>query len=222
MWGIPGFLGLPSDWNFLENVTPVDTHAFQWNSLSNWGAQFNQQIKSPSILIGYSLGGRLALHALLNNPKLWKGAVIISTHPGLTDSNEKIKRLEHDRRWAKRFEQEEWGSLMDSWNSQEVFSHDLPIERKEKDYQRSQLAQTLLNGSLRMQEDLRYPISQLDLPILWMTGSKDDHYSKLAQSLAFKHPLSKWIKVEGAGHRIPWSKPVLFKEHIVDFISLLH
>lgn len=226
IWAISGFLGLPSDWDLLQShrVEAVDWQAFSLGSLPDWGAHFNQwayrQGKGPSVLIGYSLGGRLALHALLNQPDLWKGAVIISAHPGLADAGERAKRLAQDQQWADRFENEEWQSLMDVWNSQDIFSHDpIVFERKEKDYQRPRLMQALLHGSLGSQVDLRQQISELQIPILWITGSKDQRYSSIARGLSFKHPLSQAVQVEGAGHRVPWAQPAAFTTLLQDFLS---
>lgn len=225
IWAVSGFLGLSKDWDFLQfpQMAAVDPHAFPWNSLLDWGVRFNEWVSrqgtAPSLLMGYSLGGRLALHALLNNPKQWKGAVIISAHPGLSDPLEKGKRWQQDRKWAERFEKEEWDSLMNAWNQQEVFSHDPPFERNEGDYDRDQLVRTLLQGSLGTQTDLRHQISQLEIPLLWITGSNDHRFSAVAQSFAFKHPSSRWEKVEGAGHRVPWAKPADFKNLFHSFLA---
>lgn len=228
IWAISGFLGLPSDWDFLQShqVKAVDWQAYPFHSLPDWGAHFNQWVerqgKGPSVLIGYSLGGRLALHVLLNQPDLWKGAVIISAHPGLADEAERTKRLAHDQQWAERFENEEWQPLMDAWNSQDIFSHDpIVFERKEKDYQRPRLVQALLHGSLGCQIDLRKQISELQVPLLWITGSKDQRFSSIARGLSFKHRLSQAIKVEGAGHRVPWAQPAAFKRLLLDFLGKL-
>ena len=226
IYAVPGFLGLPSDWDFLKSlhVVGVNSDAFPWDNLPDWGTKFNQwvsrQEKGPSFLIGYSLGGRLVLHALLNNPDQWKGAVIVSAHLGLSDPNEKRKRLEQDRQWAERFKTEKWRSLMHSWNQQDVFSDALPpFERKEQDYQREQLIQTLLYGSLSSQEDLRQQVSHLEMPILWITGGKDHRFSSLAQTISFKHSKSQWIKVEGAGHRVPWDQPETFIALLQNFLD---
>lgn len=227
-WAVSGFLGLPSDWDFLqsEHIVGIDWQAFSWNSLPDWGDQFNfwasRQNNGPSVLIGYSLGGRLALHALLQNPDQYRGAVIISAHPGLSDECDKEKRTKNDRKWAERFANEEWASLMASWNGQEVFSRDPFIfERKEENYQRPHLMRALMQGSLGSQRDLREPISELKIPLLWLTGSKDERYSSLAQNLSFKHPLSRWEQVEGAGHRAPWAKPDEFLKRVHDFLKAL-
>lgn len=226
MFALSGFLGLPRDWDFLKNPTFItfDWQTIQWKSLKDWAEKFNalvrKQQRDPSILMGYSLGGRLALHALVNNPIQWKAAIIVSTHPGLSDQQERDERLKKDQRWAERFNQESWPSLMQAWNGQEVFSQDdYQFEREEKNYQRHQLVHALKAGSLGQQEDLRKQISQLNIPILWMTGSRDVRYTQLVESIKFSHPQSKRVIIEDAGHRLPWAQPAQFAEQIRLFLQ---
>lgn len=228
IWAIPGFLGLPSDWNFLpwNEIIGVDLYAFSWDSLSGWAQQFNQwvdqQKKKPAILMGYSLGGRLALHALLDRPDQWQAAIIISAHSGLSDSKEREKRLQNDKKWAERFETEEWTSLMQAWNTQEVFAQDrVHFDRQEAHYQRSLLTKTLICGSLSYQGDLRQQIATLPLPILWITGRYDQHYGHIAQRLSFAHPHSQSVQIAQSGHRVPWNQPHLFSQLVEDFLKSL-
>lgn len=224
---IPGFLGLPSDWDFLgwEHLIGVDVNAFAWTHLMDWAEQFNNwvaaQQKAPAVLMGYSLGGRLALHALLYRPEQWKAAIIISAHPGLSVSEERVKRLLRDREWAARFEKEEWVSLMQAWNGQEVFAHDQDqFQRQESHYQRRQLAHWLLQGSLAKQADLSQQIQALSFPILWVTGALDERYGQIAQRLAFAHPQSRWESLARAGHRVPWAQPERFSQAVSRFLSI--
>lgn len=226
LWAIPGFLGQPTDWDFLpwEGFIGFDYQSIQWNSLQDWAKSFNQLVQQhqlePGILMGYSLGGRLALHALIDHPGLWRGAIIISAHPGLSEQQERDKRLIHDQQWAERFSKEEWQPLMKAWNNQEVFSQeDYHFERGENDYQRNQLVHALLTGSLALQKDLREPISGLNLPILWITGSRDQKYTKLAETVRLKHPMSRKLIIPEAGHRTPWGQPRLFANHVQAFLS---
>jgi 2-succinyl-6-hydroxy-2,4-cyclohexadiene-1-carboxylate synthase len=228
VWALSGFLGLPADWNFLpwKNLTAVDWQMFALNSLPEWGKAFNhwvvQQGKEPRILMGYSLGGRLALHALIDKPQLWQAAIIVSAHTGLTDNQERLIRLQRDQGWAKRFECENWISLMEAWNGQEVFAADsFSFNRQESDYQRVKLVQALVGGSLGSQADLRQKVASLPFPILWITGNQDHCYCQIAQSLAFSHPYSYWKQIERAGHRVPWSQPQAFSEAIATFLKQL-
>ena len=151
-----GFLGKPEDWKGLNQgmflnggLEAVDLYNFPIISLEEWAEQFNRYVQDDSAgcnrcLIGYSLGGRLALHSLLQNPFLWDAAILISAHCGLESAVKKQERCLADERWARLFEQEEWSALLSAWNSQPVFqdSQELP-DRREADFSRKNLASTL-------------------------------------------------------------------------------
>jgi 2-succinyl-6-hydroxy-2,4-cyclohexadiene-1-carboxylate synthase len=130
IWTIPGFLGLPTDWHHfsMKECRAIDLSHFPWNSLPIWSSSFNEwvkkQKKEKNILLGYSLGGRLALHCLLEDPSLWHAAIIISAHPGIQDPVQKNGRYQKDVQWAQRFLHEEWISLLSDWNAQSVFQNE--------------------------------------------------------------------------------------------------
>lgn len=225
IWALSGFLGLPRDWDFLQwkNLVSIDWQEFALNDLANWGKSFNiwanQQNANPRILMGYSLGGRLALHALIDQPQQWQAAIIVSAHPGLSNLQERQLRIEKDLEWSKRFASENWITLMEAWSAQDVFAHDRWIfDRHESDYQRDKLVQALIHGSRGKQEDLSQRISTLPIPILWVTGSQDFHYNQIAHTLSFAHASSCWKQIEGAGHRVPWSQPQIFSQIVSEFL----
>lgn len=211
IYALHGFLGLPSDWHYLQNFSliPYD-HLLHppspTNGLKEWGAQFNRIVDPllPKVLMGYSLGGRLAMHALTQKPELWSAAILISCHPGLSCPIKKHERLKKDCDWAERFEKEPWDSLMLQWNAQEPFKFSPPQKREENNYSRKQLSDVLRYWSLGNQDHLTPLLQNLTIPILWIAGKQDFAYASLAQSMSFAHPQSKiWI-AENAGHRVPW------------------
>lgn len=235
LYCLHGFLGTPNDWLPLElysipSVNPVyvdlfNEPALRSNSLWDWADKFNafaaDSQKERSLLLGYSMGGRLALHALLKNPTVYRGAIIVSANPGLSNFEEKRLRFERDLRWAKAFEAEPWENLMAKWNFQPVFLSDDVIPRCEESYCRTTLSRALINWSLGEQDDLKDRLSELDLPILWAAGRLDSAYSKLAQKLSFKHKLSQvWI-AEECGHRLPWQNTKEFKEQLANFTNAI-
>lgn len=228
LWAIPGFLGLPSDWNFFPEIDlrGIDLNAFPWESLEEWGRKFNCWVTSQgtkeNIVIGYSLGGRLALHALNDRPGLWNAAIIISAHSGLLTEADKKERCDSDQRWADKFRKDNWTSLMSSWNQQKIFAHDpFQFDRCEENYSREQLANTLVNGSLGRQENLRDKIAQLQLPILWMNGSKDFKFLEIADQVQLLNFKSQKSVIANAGHRAPWTHPQFFCEEINQFLKKL-
>ncbi len=220
IWALSGFLGLPSDWDHLQidSLVSVDHNRFQCHSLEEWGSQFNhyirQQKNENNTLLGYSMGGRLGLYALINDHSLWTSAIIVSGHPGIGEEVERKRRFANDQIWAQRFLTEDWQTLMHDWSQQPVFKNEtFHFNRDEKDFQREQLAHTMLFASQGVQSDLREQISQLPMPITWIVGEKDLRYVKLKDELSFKNPSSKVVVIPNAYHRIPWSHPqqVLFQ-----------
>jgi 2-succinyl-6-hydroxy-2,4-cyclohexadiene-1-carboxylate synthase len=221
-----GFLGLPSDWLFLKfnQVLAFDLFSFYPHlELWDWATKFNYYFSTlssePTCLIGYSLGGRLALHALIHQPNQWQAAILISTHTGMKESDQKKRRLESDQQWAERFRKDPWDPLISDWNGREAFSQDaFAFQRLEHHYQRDGLAQALESWSLGKQDDLERALKDLPCPILWMAGEKDFRYTEVANSLTFAHPQSnRWIAPH-CGHRLPWEQPLLFNEKIQSFL----
>ena len=74
----------------------------------------------PPVLVGYSMGGRLALHALLEDSEAWSGAMIVSAHPGLQDEGERILRMAADAEWAGKALTAPWVEFLEQWESQSV------------------------------------------------------------------------------------------------------
>jgi 2-succinyl-6-hydroxy-2,4-cyclohexadiene-1-carboxylate synthase len=223
-----GFLGSPQDWvDFpLPNLHRCDLYANgkpeQKFGLLEWAMHFNLGVlKQKGILMGYSLGGRLALHAVLDAPDLWRAAIIISAHPGLSSDVERQQRKREDEGWAERFLNEPWEDLMKGWNARTVFggkSH--ASQRLEHNYDRINLANTLRYWSLSQQNDLLPEIKKLDIPILWVAGELDSRYAAVASRLTLRHPQSKiWI-APASGHRVPWECQT-FQKHVETFVEAL-
>lgn len=208
-----GFLGHPQDWSALNCIAPLHAYHlltdFPIIPFTQWAETFTKKIQnnhpnthSNNILMGYSLGGRLGLHALLHNPSIWQAAIFLSTHPGLKTTEERKNRIIADDQWAKKFERDSWDQLMNDWNAQEIFKDDLPIHRKESENNRQFLSKALKTWSLGEQENLRTQMALIDIPILWMVGEKDHKYLRLGRELTFKHSQSKLCVVPETGHRL--------------------
>lgn len=228
-----GFLGHSSDWDLFTDHLPahivapsiyahgVPSKAF---GLTDWAAAYNQRLCATAACsawaMGYSLGARLAMHLLIDNPTLWKGAILISGHPGYKTPEERKERLLRDAQWAQRFQAEAWPSLMEAWNQQPAFKGSSPsLQRQEKDYSREVLANTLLNWSTGHQQNLAGPLAQLSLPILWINGERDIAYCTQAHRVQLAHPQSRLWIASHAGHRVPWESPLPFLSQVATFVK---
>lgn len=223
---VHGFLGLARDWEIFDfpNLMTYDLYNSpvtpSLKGFWEWAQRFNQQVKSKDIFLGYSLGGRLGMHALLESPTPWKAAIIVSSNPGIKSEEDKAIRLAEDLRWAYRFETEVWEKVVKDWNAQSVFGgvcHSLI--RNEEDFSRKFLSFLLTHYSLGRQEDLTDRIQKIQIPILWISGKNDHKFHTASRKLSFINPKSKIQIVPEAGHRVPWEQPSAFKKIVHSFLQ---
>ena len=225
MIALHGFLGKPTDWSA---IVPPDCICPNWLSLTQNRPDLLEQLAHQLIeeciegetIIGYSMGGRLALLMLTAYPQHFRQAVIISASPGLSAQEDPEARRNSDRQWAKRFLSEDWDTVVADWNRQAVFATDPPTTRPriESDFNRNQLAWALEFGSVANQPDLRPALSQLAIPILWIAGERDVKYSKLAHECAALSPQFEVSILPDCGHRAPWTNSTAFQNALKSFI----
>jgi 2-succinyl-6-hydroxy-2,4-cyclohexadiene-1-carboxylate synthase len=197
IWTLSGFLGLSRDWDFLE--LPVR----EWRE----GA-------SPApddVLLGYSMGGRRALHVL--EARLFHRAVIVSAGLNAPDA----ERRERDEAWARRFENDRWEDVMGDWNAQPVFGGHV-LERNETDYDRAELARQLREWSPAVLPPPR--LESIATPVLWVAGERDARYVEIGRAAVARLPHAQlWICPE-AGHRVPWEQPEAFRARLRAFLDM--
>lgn len=226
-----GFLGLPSDWSrlpFTTDFVPINlwddlralTPKDDDDAFTAWAENFLDSIrvmKEKPVLLGYSLGGRLALHALLRAPEVFAAGIIVSAHPGLQDSQARQERRAHDERWSQRFLDDPWEQVLRDWNAQrtlmspppELARAAIPLSRKEEDFDRVLLARALRSWSLARQADLRSEIRKCPIPLTFLSGSLDAKFSELNAGLKLTDT-QRQIVIPNAGHRVPWDRPSAF------------
>ncbi|WP_233231459.1 alpha/beta fold hydrolase, partial [Silvanigrella aquatica] len=158
---IHGFLGFSSDWDIFKEdfkkynsvFYSISKYMTSSNKQENssfilWASNFNKsalknKVNQKNILIGYSLGGRLALHTLIESNR-WDAAIIISANPGLKSESEKLARIANDNSWANRFQNENWNDVINAWNSQGVFSNmQNTLSREEKLFNKTEVVNIL-------------------------------------------------------------------------------
>jgi 2-succinyl-6-hydroxy-2,4-cyclohexadiene-1-carboxylate synthase len=222
-WLLHGAVGAAADWRaFAKRLAAekIGTRAVDiWRFLENqplpledFGAVFNAdaagEVRStPKILLGYSMGGRLALHALLENPHPWQAAVIVSAHPGLANPAERESRRTADAAWAARALTGNWHEFLDAWNAQPVLGTALPRDERATAamaLHRREIARGFIDWSLGAQEPLWDRLSSITLPVLWVAGENDAKFLDLARRAVAAMPQARLAVAPDAGHRVPW------------------
>ena len=178
-----------------------------------------------SILVGYSMGGRLALHAAVHDPSRLRGLVLIGATPGIADGAEREARRIRDNQLADRVEDIGLEAFLTEWLDQPLFAT-LPPERRTLDDRRSNtvagLAWSLRHWSTGVQDSLWDSLALVTCPVLLVTGSLDTKFTEIARSmLASIGSRSRHVIVDGAGHAVHLEQPRIVAELIDDFSTSL-
>jgi 2-succinyl-6-hydroxy-2,4-cyclohexadiene-1-carboxylate synthase len=215
-----GFLGKPTDFASLSIPGLLAFPIFRMPPapLDEYAKRLNPMLRDNSVLLGYSMGGRLALHCLLDQPKKYRAAILLATHPGLKTSKEKFLRLVDDLRWARKFITQPWASLMKEWNERPTLLTSPPLARLEEDFSRLTLSSYLRYFSLGHQQDLIKKIEQLHIPILWLQPSAEAQHLR---DMKLCHPCSRIEYIFPASHRFLWESPHRVRAAIGDFLNRL-
>ena len=225
-----GLLGTQADWQKLtENLPHFHCIALDlpWHgSAKNHPAKnfdeacayVAQQIQSavgnqPYFLIGYSLGGRIALYyALHSNCEKYNllGLIIEGGNLGLTDEQAKKVRWKNDVFWAQRFRYETAESVLNDWYQQAVFAHLTEHQRnalieKLRANCGENIAQMLLATSLAKQPDLRSAVKNSPYPIYYFCGERDHKF----KHMALENQLNLTV-IPNAGHNAHQENPTAF------------
>ncbi len=207
----------------LEMITE-ELCAKQFQSFDDWTEDFCGRVEvqangEKSILLGYSLGGRLALHACLSRPDLWKSAIVVGADPGLESEEEKKLQLDRDQNWAERLKREPLEKLVDEWDAQSVFcgiENQTPRNLGEMDPDR--LSQQFEVFSKGIQQNLVSKLAELKRPpLLFVSGEKDHKYQGIGEKLAKSSTAIYAQVIADAGHRVPWENPKSFVQVLIDF-----
>ncbi|MEL4886494.1 2-succinyl-6-hydroxy-2,4-cyclohexadiene-1-carboxylate synthase [Pectobacterium betavasculorum] len=171
-------------------------------------------------LLGYSLGGRVAMyHACDGHHDGMLGLLVEGGHPGLATSEQRTERIQHDARWAQRFRQEPLPDVLQDWYQQAVFADVDPVQREQLIARRSanhgaSVAAMLEATSLGRQPFLADHLQHLSLPFVYLCGASDVKFQTLAAQYGL--PL---LSVAQAGHNAHQANPAAYAERIRTFLS---
>ncbi|HET9061278.1 MAG TPA: alpha/beta fold hydrolase [Acidimicrobiales bacterium] len=183
----------------------------------------------PSCWVGYSLGGRTALHVALAHPEQVSGLVLISATAGLVPEEERTARVASDEALASRIEAggtEGLPGFLAEWLSQPLFATLAPDKAglaERRSNTPSGLASSLRLCGTGRQQPLWARLAELrqrQLPVLVITGALDQRYCDLGDRLAQGIGTSaERVNVPDAGHACHLEQPGLVGRAIASWVS---
>lgn len=174
--------------------------------------------------VGYSLGGRVALHIGLDHPDCVASLVLESTSPGIAAAADRRRRREEDGALAAEIESRGVAWFADHWASIPLFETQRRLPREVLEAQRTRRLRSRpegLAGSLRgagqgAQDYVAGRLQALGTPTLLMAGALDTKYTNLAEQLAASIPGAETCIVPDAGHNIHLERPQAFRRALID------
>lgn len=237
-----GFLGNKEEWSDIADHLKADYQILAIDlpghgvSLFEDPASYEMQICSANIitllhnlnlrdrvyLVGYSMGGRLALYLAINYPQVFKKVLLISASPGIEDQQEKEKRIAADFILARKLENQDFGLFLEKWYDAELFSSlkmqpDLlrQIICKRMHNSPKYLAMSLDYMGTGQQKSLWQDLSCIQIPLDIVVGSNDAKFVSIGEKMRLCNQANiRLHKVKNAGHVVHLESKSFFYEFL--------
>jgi 2-succinyl-6-hydroxy-2,4-cyclohexadiene-1-carboxylate synthase len=177
-----------------------------------------------SVVAGYSMGGRLALHLAVREPERAGALVVVGASAGIDDVDERRRRRAADEALADRIESQSIERTVSEWERQPVFdgqppelvAAQRPGRLSHRPYDLASLLRSAGQGAL---EPVWCRIPSLPMPLLAIAGEHDGRYVAAASRLAELAPRGRSAVIAGAGHAAHLERPGEVANLILDPLS---
>lgn len=180
---------------------------------------------SKAAVLGYSMGGRLALHLALQNGSRVSRLALESASPGFTSAKKRRTRRAQDWALADSLEARGLAWFIPYWSNLPLFmSQSASLREAENRVRAAQsahgLAQSLRGAGTGEQNSLWERLNRLSMPVLLVTGAMDAKFAAIAQDMAMAILDVVWVSVEEAGHTVHGEAPNRFYGIVSEFLGV--
>ncbi|PLT29304.1 2-succinyl-6-hydroxy-2,4-cyclohexadiene-1-carboxylate synthase [Peribacillus deserti] len=178
-------------------------------------------------ILGYSMGGRLALSFAALYPEYINSLILESASPGLNNEQERDVRTKSDWKLAEFIEGKGMEAFVDYWSHIPLFQSQLLLSKEEQESIKKQrlnntkhgLANSLRGMGTGAQASWWNTLKTLSFRVLLITGSLDKKFCKLAAEMNELLTAGVWVIIENAGHAVHVEQPEEFGHIVSDFLA---
>ena len=164
------------------------------------------------VLCGYSFGGRIAQHVVLEAPERVTRLILVATSAGIDDEQARAARRDEDERLAADLEHLTIQEYAERWQAQPLFAGTPPeaARRWREDLLRNDpvaLAAALRGIGAGDMEPLWARLAGLALPVTIVVGDRDAKFMAFAERYREVLSQAEVVVIAGAGHGLPREAP---------------
>ncbi|MGB3651886.1 MAG: 2-succinyl-6-hydroxy-2,4-cyclohexadiene-1-carboxylate synthase [Rivularia sp. (in: cyanobacteria)] len=174
-------------------------------------------------LVGYSMGGRLALYLTLHFPRRFHKVILESASPGLSTEKERLERVKRDGQIARKLArtvENDFIIFLDNWYNLQIFGNikkhpgfDRMIENRLQNNP-LELAKSLRLMGTGVQPSLWENLQNNQVPLLLLVGEKDRKFIDINRKIIQVNPLCELKIINSAAHNIHLENTLVFMENI--------
>lgn len=240
-----GFLGRGTQWE--EIVAPLRDHwCVLTPDLPGHGANLHGDLNTPLtfdrvtddileildtrnlrrvVLVGYSLGGRAALHFACRFAQRIAALVLESSSPGIPNPAERARRLAEDRQRATSILQQGMNPFVEDWYQQPLFASlrhrpEILIKLQHAAAQNDPhwMAKVIYDLSPGQQTPLWDCLPRLEVPTLLIAGEQDSKYTALMTQMATRLPHARLVIAPEAGHNVHVEQAEWYRSLLLEYL----
>jgi 2-succinyl-6-hydroxy-2,4-cyclohexadiene-1-carboxylate synthase len=171
-------------------------------------------------LVGYSMGGRIALHVALALPERVERLVLIGASPGIEGSEERVARRAADERLADEIEGLGIEEFARRWAATPVLAGQ-PASVHEDRLRNTPagLARAVRGLGTGALPSVWGRLGELSMPIVLIAGEGDGKFTAIARAMAAQIRDARVVIVPGAGHAVHLEDPAAVAAAITGLVT---
>ena len=172
--------------------------------------------------IGYSMGGRIGLHAALAHPHEVERLVLIGATAGIDNADARAQRRTDDELLADRIGTIGVEAFIDEWLQNPLFAGLTPNQALREDRLHNTadgLASSLRLAGTGTQAPLWDRLIEISCPVLLLVGQHDQKFRAIAERMATALPNAELRAIDDAGHSVHLEQPERIVDALVDWMA---
>ncbi len=211
-----------------DSDAPADPARYAMaHAVADLGALLDALGIERTALLGYSLGGRVALAFACEQPRRVTALILEGASPGIAEADGRARRRTADEQLARRLESDGLAAFVDAWMAQPLFATQAALPAAVRAAARETrlrndpvgLATCLRGLGTGSQPSYWTRLHDLPMPVLLLAGEHDAKFRALADAMAERIPGATRRVVPAAGHTTHLENPAAFRQMVRAFLA---